>query len=121
MVSNRHCAILTIATGGGGQTGLDILSFSNVSAANKNRYYAHVFVGWLFLGIQFVCHVLICRIRSLVSYSRTPSLQENPSRISSTTRSRLSNRLSNNTHHRNSERHAFRRQVDRNLWSECGE
>src|SRR5277367_1342403 len=50
MVPNRQCVILTIATGGGGQTGLDILSFSNISAANKNRYYAQVFVGWLFLG-----------------------------------------------------------------------
>jgi len=41
---------LTIATGGGGQTGLDILSFSNI--ADNNRYYAHVFVGWLYLGMN---------------------------------------------------------------------
>ena len=121
MVSNRHCAILTIATGGGGQTGLDILSFSNVSAANKNRYYAHVFVGWLFLGIQNCTLFLICRIHSLVSYSRTSSLQENSSGVSSTTRCRLSNRLSNNPSHCNSERYAFRRQVDWNLWFDRGE
>ncbi|PQE07440.1 hypothetical protein CJF30_00007181 [Rutstroemia sp. NJR-2017a BBW] len=35
------------ATGGGGQEQLDILSFSNV--ANKNRYYAHVFIAWIYL------------------------------------------------------------------------
>jgi hypothetical protein len=39
-----------LATGGGGQTGLDILSFSNISGG-KDRYFAQVFVGWLFLGI----------------------------------------------------------------------
>ena len=36
------------ATGGGGQSGLDILSFSNIKG--KNRLYAHTFVAWLFLG-----------------------------------------------------------------------
>ena len=36
------------ATGGGGQNGLDILSFSNVSDAN--RYYAHAIMAWVFLG-----------------------------------------------------------------------
>ncbi|KAH9890785.1 hypothetical protein F4778DRAFT_752225 [Xylariomycetidae sp. FL2044] len=36
------------ATGHGGQSQLDILSFSNV--ANVNRYYAHVFTAWIFLG-----------------------------------------------------------------------
>jgi calcium permeable stress-gated cation channel len=38
-----------VATGGGGQNGLDILGFSNI-ANPKSRYYAPVFVGWLFLG-----------------------------------------------------------------------
>ena len=33
-------------TGGAGQTELNKLSFSNVS--NKNRYYAHTFVAWIF-------------------------------------------------------------------------
>lgn len=36
------------ATGGGGQTGLDILSFANV--AHKNRLYAQVFIAWIFLA-----------------------------------------------------------------------
>lgn len=38
------------ATGGGGQSQLDLLSFSNISSNNKNRYYAHVFVGWIFFS-----------------------------------------------------------------------
>jgi calcium permeable stress-gated cation channel len=41
---------LIVATGGGGQTGLDILSFANIGP-DKNRYFAQVFVGWLFIGI----------------------------------------------------------------------
>ncbi|KAK4962623.1 phosphate metabolism protein 7 [Elasticomyces elasticus] len=41
------------ATGGGGETGLDILSFSNVS--NPVRYYAHCIMAWIFLGfVMFV-------------------------------------------------------------------
>lgn len=38
------------ATGGGGESGLEALSFANV--ANPNRYYAHCFVAWVFLGKQ---------------------------------------------------------------------
>jgi hypothetical protein len=41
------------ATGGGGQSGLDILSFSNVN--NATRYYAHAIMAWVFFGwIMFV-------------------------------------------------------------------
>ncbi|KAK1055749.1 phosphate metabolism protein 7 [Friedmanniomyces endolithicus] len=41
------------ATGGGGQSGLDILSFSNVE--NPIRYFAHAFIAWIFLGfVMFV-------------------------------------------------------------------
>ncbi|KAI0470575.1 hypothetical protein GGR56DRAFT_683472 [Xylariaceae sp. FL0804] len=36
------------ATGGGGQSQLDVISFSNV--VNVNRYYAHALVAWVFLG-----------------------------------------------------------------------
>ncbi|KAI9705577.1 MAG: Transmembrane protein 63C [Candelina mexicana] len=36
------------ATGHGGQVQLNILSFSNV--VDKNRYYAHVFIAWIFYG-----------------------------------------------------------------------
>ena len=39
------------ATGGGGQTQLNLLSFSNVR--NKNRYLAHTFVAWVFIGFVF--------------------------------------------------------------------
>ncbi|KAL2176782.1 uncharacterized protein P884DRAFT_300207 [Thermothelomyces heterothallicus CBS 202.75] len=39
------------ATGGGGQKQLDILSYANVDRNSRsNRYYAHVFVGWLYFG-----------------------------------------------------------------------
>jgi hypothetical protein len=37
-------------TGGGGQQQLDILSFSNIGKNGKNRYYAHVFIGWIFFS-----------------------------------------------------------------------
>ncbi|KAL8735485.1 MAG: hypothetical protein Q9181_002792 [Wetmoreana brouardii] len=39
------------ATGHGGQTQLNLLSFSNV--VDKNRYYAHTFIAWIFLGFVF--------------------------------------------------------------------
>jgi hypothetical protein len=41
------------ATGGGGGSQLNILSFSNVdssSSSNRNRFYAHTFIGWIFFG-----------------------------------------------------------------------
>lgn len=41
------------ATGGGGQTELDILSFSNIASTQKNRYYAHAFLAWIFFGKVF--------------------------------------------------------------------
>ncbi|KAI4123378.1 MAG: hypothetical protein LQ338_005294 [Usnochroma carphineum] len=39
------------ATGHGGQKQLDLLAFGNV--VDKNRYYAHVFIAWIFLGFVF--------------------------------------------------------------------
>jgi len=36
------------ATGGGGESGLDILSFSNVE--NPTRYFAHAIMAWVFFG-----------------------------------------------------------------------
>jgi hypothetical protein len=36
------------ATGEGGESGLDILSFSNVNS--PNRYFAHAFMAWIFFG-----------------------------------------------------------------------
>ncbi|KAI1337643.1 DUF221-domain-containing protein [Xylariaceae sp. FL0016] len=36
------------ATGGGGQSQLDVLSFSNI--VNVNRYYAHALIAWVYLG-----------------------------------------------------------------------
>lgn len=38
------------ATGKGGQIELDLLSFGNI--VDKNRYYAHVFIAWIFLGMN---------------------------------------------------------------------
>jgi len=38
------------ATGGGGQTGFDVLSLSNIGKSEKNRYYAQVFIGWIFFS-----------------------------------------------------------------------
>ncbi|KAK0668710.1 hypothetical protein QBC41DRAFT_321339 [Cercophora samala] len=46
------------ATGGGGQKELDVLSFSNVDPeTNKNRYFAHVFVSWVYFG--FVMYLIM--------------------------------------------------------------
>lgn len=46
------------ATGGGGQTQLDILSYANINQATQNdRYYAHVFVGWLYFG--FIMYLIM--------------------------------------------------------------
>ncbi|KAK5049115.1 hypothetical protein LTR84_005538 [Exophiala bonariae] len=39
------------ATGGGGQQQLNILSFANIE--DKNRYYAHTFVAWIYIGFIF--------------------------------------------------------------------
>ena len=38
------------ATGDGGQIQFDLLSFSNIGPGQKNRYYAHVFIGWIFFS-----------------------------------------------------------------------
>ncbi|RYP10268.1 hypothetical protein DL764_000760 [Monosporascus ibericus] len=46
------------ATGGGGQTQLSILSYSNVDNTNeKNRYYAHALGAWVFYG--FVMYLIL--------------------------------------------------------------
>jgi hypothetical protein len=38
------------ATGDGGKTQFDLLSFANIGKDQKNRYYAHVFIGWIFFS-----------------------------------------------------------------------
>ena len=38
------------ATGNGDQEQLDLLSFSNIGKDQKKRYYAHVFIGWIFFS-----------------------------------------------------------------------
>ena len=38
------------ATGDGDQEQLDLLSFSNIGK-DRNRYYPHVFIGWIFFGV----------------------------------------------------------------------
>ncbi|KLJ06515.1 hypothetical protein EMPG_10083 [Blastomyces silverae] len=40
------------ATGGGGMKQLDLLTFGNVTG-NLNRFYAHTFVTWIFVGFIF--------------------------------------------------------------------
>ncbi|KAE8448898.1 hypothetical protein EG329_008694 [Mollisiaceae sp. DMI_Dod_QoI] len=44
------------ATAGGGQKQFDLLSFSNIPKSGKNRYYAHVFIGWIFFS--FVMYII---------------------------------------------------------------
>lgn len=51
-------------TGGGGNTGLNILTFGNVlTPENNNRFYAHAFAAWIFFGF-----VLFCIYRELLFY-----------------------------------------------------
>ncbi|KAI0415612.1 hypothetical protein F5X98DRAFT_346005 [Xylaria grammica] len=46
------------ATGGGGQTELNLLSYANVNQNTQyNRYYAHVFIAWIFYG--FVMYMIV--------------------------------------------------------------
>lgn len=46
------------ATGGGGQTQLDILSYANISPETQyNRYYAHALVCWLYFG--FIMYMIM--------------------------------------------------------------
>ncbi|PWW76570.1 DUF221 domain-containing protein [Tuber magnatum] len=54
------------ATGQGGQTGLDLLSFSNLKDTEEmsNRLYAHVFVGYVFFGF-----ILFTVYRELIYYT----------------------------------------------------
>ncbi|KAI3318373.1 DUF221-domain-containing protein [Xylariaceae sp. AK1471] len=45
-------------TGGAGQTELNLLSYSNIdNKTQSNRYYAHVFVSWIFYG--FVMYMVV--------------------------------------------------------------
>ncbi|KAI1298807.1 hypothetical protein F5Y03DRAFT_258093 [Xylaria venustula] len=46
------------ATGGGGQSQLNLLSYANVNKDTQyNRYYAHVFIAWIFYG--FVMYMVV--------------------------------------------------------------
>ncbi|KAK4694051.1 calcium permeable stress-gated cation channel, partial [Lecanoromycetidae sp. Uapishka_2] len=48
--------VLINATGGAGLKQLDLISFSNIKDSipgNKNRYYAHTFVAWIFFSFVF--------------------------------------------------------------------
>jgi len=60
------------ATGQGGQKQLNILSFSNIK--NKQRYYAHTFVAWIFLGFVFflVTRELIYYVNLRQAYLLSP-------------------------------------------------
>ncbi|PMD30027.1 DUF221-domain-containing protein [Hyaloscypha variabilis F] len=72
------------ATGGGGQQQLDILSFSNINQNGKNRYYAHVFIGWVFFS--FVMGIITRESIYFINLRRAYLLAPfNASRISSRT------------------------------------
>ena len=46
------------ATGGGGQTQLNVLSYSNVNQSTQgDRYYAHVFIAWIYF--TFVMYMIM--------------------------------------------------------------
>ncbi|KAK3374479.1 hypothetical protein B0T24DRAFT_296796 [Lasiosphaeria ovina] len=45
------------ATGGGGQQQLDILTYGNIGKDNHTRYYAHVFICWLYFG--FIMYLIM--------------------------------------------------------------
>ncbi|KAI0429378.1 hypothetical protein F5Y09DRAFT_259934 [Xylaria sp. FL1042] len=46
------------ATGGGGQSQLNLLSYANINKNTQyNRYYAHVFIAWIFYG--FVMYMVV--------------------------------------------------------------
>lgn len=70
------------ATGHGNQSQLNLLSFSNVE--DKSRYYAHVFVSWIFISFIFfmVTRELIYYINLRQAYLLSPLYA---SRISSRT------------------------------------
>ncbi|KAI0485274.1 hypothetical protein GGR56DRAFT_662999 [Xylariaceae sp. FL0804] len=52
------------ATGSGGSTQVDILSYANINQkTEKNRYYAHVFMAWIFYG--FVMYMIL---REMIYY-----------------------------------------------------
>ncbi|PFH59337.1 hypothetical protein XA68_12489 [Ophiocordyceps unilateralis] len=73
------------ATGGAGKSQLEVLSFSNVSVPrNKDRLYAHTFVGWLVYGfvMYMIMRECIFYINLRQAYLLTPQYSR---RISSRT------------------------------------
>ncbi|PHH68760.1 hypothetical protein CDD80_7271 [Ophiocordyceps camponoti-rufipedis] len=72
------------ATGGGTATQLGILSYSNISLANKDRLYAHAFVAWLVYGfvLYMIMRECIFYINLRQAYLLTPQYSR---RISSRT------------------------------------
>ncbi|KAJ5279253.1 hypothetical protein N7478_004625 [Penicillium angulare] len=61
------------ATGGGGQTQLDLLSMSNVSDSQYGRYFAHCFLAWIFVGFIFIMitreHIFYINLRQAYLFS----------------------------------------------------
>ncbi|KAJ5939337.1 hypothetical protein N7466_002471 [Penicillium verhagenii] len=61
------------ATGGGGQSQLDLLSMSNVSSDQYGRYYAHCFLAWIFVIFIFVMitreHMFFINLRQAYLFS----------------------------------------------------
>lgn len=61
------------ATGGGGQSQLDLLSMSNVSESQYGRYFAHCFLAWIFVGFIFIMitreHIFYINLRQAYLFS----------------------------------------------------
>lgn len=72
------------ATGGGGQSELNLLSISNIAPDQYGRYYAHCFIAWIFLTFVFFMvtreHLFYINLRQ--AYLLSPAYA---SRISSRT------------------------------------
>lgn len=45
------------ATGKGGNKQLDILSISNIGEHSRGRYFAHVFLAWIFVSTYLPVHI----------------------------------------------------------------
>ncbi|KAH7408051.1 hypothetical protein BKA64DRAFT_640965 [Cadophora sp. MPI-SDFR-AT-0126] len=72
------------ATAGGGGKEFDLLSFANIPSTQKNRYYAHVFVSWIFFS--FVMYIITRETIYFINIRQTYLLAPfNAARMSSRT------------------------------------
>ncbi|KAJ5757788.1 uncharacterized protein N7511_006482 [Penicillium nucicola] len=61
------------ATGGGGQTQLNLLSISNIGENSYGRYFAHCFISWIFVAFVFFLitreHIFYINLRQAYLFS----------------------------------------------------